>query len=1026
MKKLRKLICSFCCAVIAVAPFCGISAGAADTDGALRTEFPGAVIPQQKNYTWQSVTSVKSIQKTRKYFIIKADFGGIAEDLYISFPEEGGFRLQSLSELQKQNGTSRPAGGNNALFEPKSLEVIKYQNVSKSIIMRGGGDTVLAYTPYDGGFDLQVRSREDARILSITHRQISFAFDRKGRAVRCMTELPLIKREAIYGGGQRFNSANQVGQLISLTNVDCWSLPEYSYKNVPLFHSNRGYSIWFNMAYTGQADIGKSDPYKYTVIFDGANLDFYVFIGTPLENLKRYTDFTGTSGVSETWTYGFWTGAQNNAFENTGYNDTYKNITSLIEGYNSRYGFYPEACFAEGAAARNKNVTDYLNLKGVRTLGWFSPDLWRSFGTAEELLPNVSEYPSATSSGQPFPYYSKYFKTYGKYNFCQKGYIDFSNPTSAELIKSCWKKYWDAGVSGTMNDFGEWYPFEPMYYNGLDGDQMHNLMSYYYAKAAHDAWSSEKGNDYVLFSRSGCAGSQYWSGDFLGDQVSEYEGDEKNGYNAVIYAMISMGASGFNLYGADLGGLGGTPSNDLWNRWVQLSVFSPYMRQHGSVIHKPWEHGTLAERSFGAWYYFRKNIVPMIESAAIDAEKTANPIIKGMMMAYPYQLALADINDQYMFCDDFLVCPVTEENVSQRSVTLPKGSTWYELSSYEAFDGGQKIQAYAPQSNFPVYVKGGSVKAVQLAESMQLGAEIHDDTSIDGLLITAPDNSRTSKIYNKTGASEGYHSYNCMEEVYENIRESDSVFTVKNSDGSERQTVLVLGVTAAEVKAGGVPLKRLYNTPSYKNNEYGYFTEENGMTKILLPKGWKELTVTKGTAARNSVVLSSEKSAAVAENGVVAEFAADKPAEVSEINVKWLQDYESDYDIEYSADGRQWSKIAGENGYTVADGSGSEDTVSCGNVTAQYFRILSADSSKDITSEVYQLELLSKPVDKIGVLSADNIWKDFNDKEYDAAFELSEASGNGFMKPVLINISAAVLLAGIVAVIYKKRLAYGK
>ena len=110
----------------------------------------------------------------------------------------------------------------------------------------------------------------------------------------------------------------------------------------------------------------------------------------------------------------------------------------------------------------------------------------------------------------------------------------------------------------------------------------------------------------------------------------------------------------------------------------------------------------------------------------------------------------------------------------------------------------------------------------------------------------------------------------------------------------------------------------------------------------------------------------------------------------------------------------------------MADGSGSEDTVSCGNVTAQYFRILSADSSKDITSEVYQLELLSKPVDKIGVLSTDNIWKDFNDKEYDAAFELSEASGNGFMKPVLINISAAVLLAGIVAVIYIKRLAYGK
>lgn len=1036
LKKFSRALLIFFCALLAVTPFGRISASATE----LKTEFSGASVPEEKNYTWSSVTSVTSTKKMRKYFIIRTDCGGYSADLYISFPKEGGFRLQALHEFQKEEGLTSPQAGNNGLFEPEALEVVHYANDSGALLLYGSGDTVIRYTKYGNGFELQIRNSSDKRIVSITNLQISFAYDRKGTVVRSMVEMPLMSREAIYGGGERFNDTNQVGHTISLTNFDCWSQSEYSYKNVPLFHSNRGYSIWFNMSYSGQADIGETDSNKYSVRFDGEKLDFYLFTGTPLENLKRYTDLTGTSGVSETWTYGFWTGAQNAAFEKG--DGILTNVTELIEGYKKRYNFYPEACYAEGAAARNSSVTEYLSGKGIKTLGWFSPNVWKEIGTVSDLLPNITTYPSFDSAGKllsggkPFTYFSKYFKTYGKYKFFDEDYIDFSNPTAVEMIKACWETYWNNGVRGTMNDFGEWFSFESMYFNGLDGDEMHNLISYYYAKASNEAWSSKLGNDYVLFMRSGCAGSQYYSGDFLGDQVSEYYGDDNNGYVSTIYAMISMGASGFNLYGADLGGLGGTPSNDLWNRWVQLSVFSPYMRQHGSVIHTPWSHGDLATKSFGSWYYFRKNIVPMIESAAIDAEKTSNPVVKGLMMAYPYQIALADINDEYIFCDDFLVCPVTEENATYRDVTLPKGSTWYGLSDYENYGGGNTVSFYSPTSNFPVFVKGGAVKAVNVPASMELGDEMHDDTTddtkaLDALLITPPDNDRTSVIYKKQGQSTDYHTYNCTTETYESLRGSDSDFTIKNEAGSDRQIVLALGVTAASVTVDGVPLSRLLCVPSYAENQYGYYVEAGGkgMTKILLPKGWKTLNIVKGSAEQASTTLvSSSKPVTLVTSTGFKVFESDSVIDASEIKVMWSTGFANSYDIEYSLDGDNWSTVRSENSeYTVTNGAGSVDTVDCGNISAKYFRIVPREDGDSGEPAVNAIEVYGEPSEEIEVVKNDaNIWEDFNENSYDIPLgEIAADISNSVSYKGMITASLmiAVVFAGgaLVVVYYRKR-----
>ena len=1025
-KTLKRLIAGVCGTVIAVSATLSVSAAQIVKD------HPGGTIPTPKNYTWSALGEATGIEKGTSYFVINTKAGTRDESLYVSFPREGGFRIQSLHELQKKGGATKPEESAAGLFEPSALEKITYTTDGSAIKMTGTDGTVVKYTQNDGGFALTIYKSNGDKIISLSNKQISFAYNRKGEVVRSMVEFPLADNEAIYGGGERFNGTNQVGSSYLLTNIDCWSIPAYSYNNVPLFHSNRGYSVWFNMYYPGEADIGETNRHKYSLKFDGSKLDLFLWQGTPLENLKKYTSLTGTSGVSETWTFGFWTGAQASAFKNTGLGNDFANVTALINGYKEHYNFFPEACYAEGEVAQNVQVANFLRRSGVKMLGWFSPDKWQGHGTLDTLLPTHSELPTLNASGKvidsgrPFAYVSSYFKNYGKYRFSGNNYMDFSNPSAVDLITAIWQPYWDWGLAGVMDDFGELYPFNATYFNGLAGDEMRNLMSYYYAKACNEAWTKALGNDYVLFQRSGCAGSQYYSGNFLGDNSATYnganvgsdaltgqsDGYEHNGYNAVISAMISMGASGFNLYGADLGSLGGTPSNDLWNRWVSLSLFSPYMRQHGSVIHQPWNYGMLATQNFGKVYYLRKNLVPTIESAAIKAEKTSDPIIKGMMMAYPYQLSLADVENQYLFCDDFLVCPVTTENVYFQKVSLPKGSTWYELNTYKAYDGGQTFEAEAPTSDFPVYVKGGSVKAIDLPESMKLGTEMHDDsddefTNLPALLITPPDQDRTTVIYDKQGESTDYHTYNAKEETYVNAKTSDTVFTVTNKDGSDRSIILALGVTAGGIEVDGKALTRLYDTPNYLENQYGYYVDTDGLTTIYVPSGWKTLTVKKGSVKSSAVKLSgvgedAKEMAAMFDGDVTTSFELPRSTgdyttlelanktKIDRVKIDWAVGFSNSYDIEYSADGNNWSLILPQEGneHTVVDGGGSHDDIRFAAVEAKYLRIRTVQVGDAGMPTVYSFAAYAETEKVIDRPSTDDPgnngkWDDFDDNKYD-------------------------------------------
>jgi len=87
-------------------------------------------------------------------------------------------------------------------------------------------------------------------------------------------------------------------------------------------------------------------------------------------------------------------------------------------------------------------------------------------------------------------------------------------------------------------------------------------------------------------------------------------------------------------------------------------------------------------------------------------------MMRGLVMDFPTDPRVANIGEEYMFGPAFLVAPVYEFHARTRSVYLPADTRWYDFYTGKAFDGGQRIDAAAPLTRMPLFVRAGSIVPV--------------------------------------------------------------------------------------------------------------------------------------------------------------------------------------------------------------------------------------------------------------------------------------------------------------------------
>lgn len=91
--------------------------------------------------------------------------------------------------------------------------------------------------------------------------------------------------------------------------------------------------------------------------------------------------------------------------------------------------------------------------------------------------------------------------------------------------------------------------------------------------------------------------------------------------------------------------------------------------------------------------------------------RTGEPVIKPLVLQYPTDENVLDLENEWLVGNDILVSPVMEENATQISVYLPGGSNdfWYDVENTLLYSGNGWVTISVDMSSNVYFYRGGSI-----------------------------------------------------------------------------------------------------------------------------------------------------------------------------------------------------------------------------------------------------------------------------------------------------------------------------
>ncbi len=307
---------------------------------------------------------------------------------------------------------------------------------------------------------------------------------------------------------------------------------------------------------------------------------------------------------------------------------------------------------------------------------------------------------------------------------------DFLNPAARRWFGLKYKLLTDAGIDGFWNDMNEpalfyseehlkeviaklgqfddsemdiWKFFEfkdlamgianspedyKSFYHNCNGtmirhDKVHNIFGYNMTRAASEAFKEIcPDKDILMFSRSSYIGMHRYSGIWTGDNMSWWSHIE-----LLMKMLPSLNMCGFIYTGADTGGFGGNTTEDLMMRFIELSMFTPLMRNHSALGTREQELYQFKNiDDFRNLLGIRYGLIPYLYSEYIKSIKNDTLMFTPMGIAYPEDSLARHIEDQLMVGDNIMIAPVYKSNTFARYVYLPEDMTMLRLRSLTDID----------------------------------------------------------------------------------------------------------------------------------------------------------------------------------------------------------------------------------------------------------------------------------------------------------------------------------------------------
>jgi hypothetical protein len=495
------------------------------------------------------------------------------------------------------------------------------------------------------------------------------------------TVLPrkLADDEALWGFGERFDALNMRGRTMESWVVDAWGGGNRSYLCAPFLISSKGYGLFVNCTGKVRFDCGATSKNELRIEVPESGLDVFEFKGTPREILAAYTKLVGRPRPVPDWVFEPW-------ISRNSYLSEYEidRVIDKMEAHGLKVGAVVLEAWAEGLQnfrfeqGRYPNAKEWIeNLhgRGYHVVCWETPSIWDS----------ASTYPEASTNGYLV------LKPDGselRVDWLENAVkIDFRK----EAARLWWRKLQEPliamGVDGFKTDGGERMP-DPWF---------HNLHPFYYQRAVLDAFQ-DLGKVGVTFARSGtpsCAGnSTFWGG----DQSSSW-----NDFPRVVRAGLSAALSGYAYWGHDIGGYAGTPTKNLYIRWLELGALSPIMQLHGTTPREPWYYDDETVRIAKYYFDLRWALHDYLLAAAKLAREEGVPMWRPLLYEFPNDPATYNIDDEFLLGSDLLVAPILSES-GERPVYLPSGE-WVNAWTKEKLTGPKTLTVQPALAEIPVFIR---------------------------------------------------------------------------------------------------------------------------------------------------------------------------------------------------------------------------------------------------------------------------------------------------------------------------------
>ncbi|OQD65803.1 hypothetical protein PENPOL_c005G10589 [Penicillium polonicum] len=252
--------------------------------------------------------------------------------------------------------------------------------------------------------------------------------------------------------------------------------------------------------------------------------------------------------------------------------------------------------------------------------------------------------------------------------------------------------------------------------DGVQEYDVHNLFGHQILNATYHGLLKvdEKKRPFII-GRSTFAGSGKWAGHWGGDNASRW---------AFMFFSIPQALSfslfGIPMFGVDTCGFNGNTDEELCNRWMQLSAFFPFYRNHNTlsaISQEPyvWESVTAAAKSA---MKIRYAILPYFYTLFHEAHTTGSTVMRALAWEFPTDPSLAAVDTQFLLGPSIMVVPVLAPQATSVKGVFPglkHGEVWYDWYTQTAVDAkpGVNTTIPAPLGHIPVFVRGGSVLPMQ-------------------------------------------------------------------------------------------------------------------------------------------------------------------------------------------------------------------------------------------------------------------------------------------------------------------------